>query len=182
MDIVVVYKVDRLTRSLADFARLVELFDAEGVSFVSVTQQFNTTSSAACAGSRRRPTVSHEMQDNGEWHRARRQTLLARSSLGGHLYTVLSNPIYTGKIAPKDELHPGQQPALIDDESGSAVRDQLSANTSDHRRRAKAAKPGRLVDAMPRGNGSRHHKPSGRADRTAIAFASCSDAVAQSAA
>src|SRR5881398_4216528 len=45
IDIVVVYKVDRLTRSLADFARLVELFDAESVSFVSVTQQFNTTSS-----------------------------------------------------------------------------------------------------------------------------------------
>ena len=45
VDIVVVYKVDRLTRSLADFARLVEIFDAQGVSFVSVTQQFNTTSS-----------------------------------------------------------------------------------------------------------------------------------------
>jgi site-specific DNA recombinase len=43
--IVVVYKVDRLTRSLADFAKLVELFDAHGVSFVSVTQQFNTTTS-----------------------------------------------------------------------------------------------------------------------------------------
>ena len=42
---IVVYKVDRLTRSLADFAKLVELFDAHGVSFVSVTQQFNTTSS-----------------------------------------------------------------------------------------------------------------------------------------
>ena len=45
VDIVVVYKVDRLTRSLTDFARLVEIFDAQGVSFVSVTQQFNTTSS-----------------------------------------------------------------------------------------------------------------------------------------
>src|SRR5262244_2980891 len=45
IDIVVVYKVDRLTRSLADFARLVEIFDAQAVSFVSVTQQFNTTSS-----------------------------------------------------------------------------------------------------------------------------------------
>ena len=45
VDIVVVYKVDRLTRSLADFARLVEIFDKQGVSFVSVTQQFNTTSS-----------------------------------------------------------------------------------------------------------------------------------------
>jgi DNA invertase Pin-like site-specific DNA recombinase len=45
VDIVVVYKVDRLTRSLTDFAKLVELFDAHGVSFVSVTQSFNTTSS-----------------------------------------------------------------------------------------------------------------------------------------
>src|SRR3989475_7068430 len=45
IDDVVVYKVDRLTRSLADFAKLVELFDAHGVSFVSVTQQFNTTTS-----------------------------------------------------------------------------------------------------------------------------------------
>ena len=43
--IIGVYKVDRLTRSLADFAKLVELFDAHGVSFVSVTQQFNTTTS-----------------------------------------------------------------------------------------------------------------------------------------
>ena len=42
IDIVVVYKVDRLTRALADFARLVEIFDAQNVSFVSVTQQFNT--------------------------------------------------------------------------------------------------------------------------------------------
>src|SRR5438132_9259030 len=45
IDIVVVYKVDRLTRSLADFAKLVELFEAHGVSFVAVTQQFNTTTS-----------------------------------------------------------------------------------------------------------------------------------------
>ena len=45
IDVVVVYKVDRLTRSLADFAKLVELFDAHGVSFISVTQAFNTTSS-----------------------------------------------------------------------------------------------------------------------------------------
>src|SRR5580765_5040002 len=45
IETVVVYKVDRLTRSLADFARMVELFDKCGVSFVSVTQQFNTTTS-----------------------------------------------------------------------------------------------------------------------------------------
>jgi site-specific DNA recombinase len=45
VDIVIVYKVDRLTRSLADFARIVETFDQYGASFVSVTQQFNTTTS-----------------------------------------------------------------------------------------------------------------------------------------
>src|SRR5664279_1845888 len=45
VDIIVVYKVDRLTRSLADFAKLVELFDRHSASFVSVTQQFNTTTS-----------------------------------------------------------------------------------------------------------------------------------------
>src|SRR5471030_277980 len=45
IDLVVIYKVDRLTRSLADFAKLVETFDAHGVSFVSITQQFNTTTS-----------------------------------------------------------------------------------------------------------------------------------------
>jgi len=45
VDTVVVYKVDRLTRSLADFAKIVEQFDKQGISFVSVTQQFNTTTS-----------------------------------------------------------------------------------------------------------------------------------------
>src|SRR6202050_2936736 len=45
VNVIVVYKVDRLTRSLSDFAKIVEALDARGVSFVSVTQQFNTTSS-----------------------------------------------------------------------------------------------------------------------------------------
>ncbi|WP_158912683.1 recombinase family protein [Caulobacter sp. S45] len=45
IDVVVVYKVDRLTRSLSDFARIVEIFDRKGASFVSVTQAFNTTTS-----------------------------------------------------------------------------------------------------------------------------------------
>jgi DNA invertase Pin-like site-specific DNA recombinase len=47
IQIVVVYKVDRLTRSLADFAKIVDVFDAHNVSFVAVTQQFNTTMSTA---------------------------------------------------------------------------------------------------------------------------------------
>ena len=45
IDVVVVYKIDRLTRSLMDFARMVEIFDASNASFVSITQQFNATTS-----------------------------------------------------------------------------------------------------------------------------------------
>jgi site-specific DNA recombinase len=45
IDVIVVYKIDRLTRSLADFAKLVEAFDAKSISFVAVTQQFNATTS-----------------------------------------------------------------------------------------------------------------------------------------
>lgn len=45
VDVIVVYKIDRLTRSLADFAKLVDIFDAKSVSFVAITQQFNTTTS-----------------------------------------------------------------------------------------------------------------------------------------
>jgi site-specific DNA recombinase len=45
VQIIVVYKVDRLTRSLADFAKIVDVLDAQNASFVSVTQQFNTTTS-----------------------------------------------------------------------------------------------------------------------------------------
>src|SRR5438477_261310 len=210
IDIVVVYKVDRLTRSLADFARLVELFDAEAVSFVSVTQQFNTTSSMGrltlnvllsfaqfereVTGERIRDKIAASKK-KGMWmggnvplgYDANERTLVINPAeaetvrrifalyrelgcvrrvkeeadrLGlrtkcstttngterggktfsrGHLYTLLSNPIYTGQIAHKREYHPGQQPALIDDKTWTAVRNQLAANTSGHR--ATAAEP-----------------------------------------
>jgi site-specific DNA recombinase len=222
IDTVVVYKVDRLTRSLADFARLVEIFDAQGASFVSVTQQFNTTSSMGrltlnvllsfaqfereVTGERIRDKIAASKK-KGMWmggnvplgYDASERTLVLNPAeaetvrrifdlyrklgcvrrvkeeadrLGlrtkcsttadgtkrggrpfsrGHLYGLLSNPIYTGQIAHKGELYPGQHPALIENETWTAVRNQLAANTSDHRHRAKAAEPsllaGLLVDA-----------------------------------
>src|ERR1700716_2864622 len=178
IDAVVTYKVDRLTRSLADFAKIVEIFDAKGVSFVSVTQQFNTTTSMGrltlnvllsfaqfereVTGERIRDKIAASKK-KGMWmggmpplgyrpsdHKLivvpreaeTRQNIFAlyreygcvrrvkdeadRLGLGaegrttqngterggkpfsrGHLYTLLSNPIYTGQIAHKDELHPG---------------------------------------------------------------------------
>src|SRR3954471_19620964 len=97
----------------------------------SAASSLSMVSSAACAGSRRRPTVSGL--------RTKCRTAANGAERGGkpfsrgHLYTLLSNPIYTGQIAHKGELYPGQHPALIDAESWSTVRNQLAANTSAHR-------------------------------------------------
>ena len=76
----------------------------------------------------------------------------ASRSRAGHLYNLLANPIYTGRIAHKTQLYPGQHPALINIETWTAVRDQLVASTTNHRHKADAAEPsllaGVLVDAQ----------------------------------
>jgi DNA invertase Pin-like site-specific DNA recombinase len=226
VDIVVVYKVDRLTRSLADFARLVEIFDGEGVSFVSVTQQFNTTSSMGrltlnvllsfaqferdVTGERIRDKIVASKK-KGMWmggnvplgydaserrlvinpaeaktvrcifdlyrelgsvrrvkEEADRLGLHTKRTIKadgaerggkpftrGHIYAVLSNPIYTGQIAHKDQLYPGQHPALIDAETWATVRHRLAVNTSDHRRKAKAAEPSLLAGLLFDARGKR---------------------------
>src|SRR5215471_7023453 len=222
IDIVVVYKVDRLTRSLADFARLVEIFDAQRVSFVSVTQQFNTTSSMGrltlnvllsfaqfereVTGERIRDKIAASKK-KGMWmggnvplgYDADKRTLVINPAeaetvrrifalyrelgcvrqvkdeadrLGlrtkrrrmandaerggtpfsrGHIYRLLSNPIYLGQIAHQGQLYPGQHQPLIDDEMWTAVQTQLATGARNHRRRTKSAEPsllaGLLVDA-----------------------------------
>ena len=69
----------------------------------------------------------------------------------GHIYRLLANPIYIGRIEHNGQLYPGQQPALIDDETWSAVQNRLTANAGHHRGRARAVEPsllaGLLVDA-----------------------------------
>src|SRR5271156_2888039 len=98
----------------------------------------------------------------------------------GHIYTVLSNPIYTGQIAHKDQLYPGQHPALIDAESWAAMRDQVAGNASDHRRKAKAAQPsllaGLLVDARGERLTPSHAVKKGRRYRYYVAAALITDA------
>jgi hypothetical protein len=98
----------------------------------------------------------------------------------GHLYTLLSNQIYTGQIAHKGELYPGQHPALIDDESWSTVRDKLAANASDHRRKAKAAEPsllaGLLIDARGERLTPSHAVKKGRRYRYYVSAALITDA------
>src|SRR6266513_458668 len=193
IDIIVVYKVDRLTRSLADFARLVEILDTQDVSFVSVTQQFNTTSSMGrltlnvllsfaqfereVTGERIRDKIAASKK-KGMWMggnvplgydasertlivnpveaetvrrifalyrelgcvrrvkeeadrlglRTKRSTTAKGAQRGGtpfsrgHIYRLLSNPIYIGRIGHKGQLYPGQHPSLIEDETWTAVQ------------------------------------------------------------
>jgi DNA invertase Pin-like site-specific DNA recombinase len=202
--VVVVYKVDRLTRSLADFAKIVEQFDATGVSFVSVTQQFNTTSSMGrltlnvllsfaqfereVTGERIRDKIAASKQ-KGMWmggtapigylgkdrtlvideknanlilHIYKRYLALGNvrqlkeeldtggirtperirksgKSYGGknfskgHLYIILSNPVYIGQMIHKDKTYPGQHPAITPQDLWNAVQAKMAENKKGYK-------------------------------------------------
>ncbi len=203
IDTVVVYKVDRLTRSLTDFARIVEQFEGQGVSFVSVTQQFNTTTSMGrltlnvllSFAQFEREVTAERIRDKiaaskkkGMWmggsvpvgyrvedrkllidtegaetvrhifrlylelgsvrdvkaacDQARITTPLRTSRSGrasggtsfsrGHLYWVLRNPIYIGRVKHRGETYKGQHDAIIDNETWDAVQQQLNAMARFH--------------------------------------------------
>lgn len=206
INVVVVYKVDRLTRSLADFAKIVEQFDAKDVSFVSVTQQFNTTSSMGrltlnvllsfaqfereVTGERIRDKIAAS-KAKGMWmggtphmgYIAHERTLkideeqaslvrhiyerylalgtvrLLKKELDlqgistpkrftsterqfggrpfsrGHLYKVLNNPVYIGKIVHHDQIYEGQHPAIIRMEIWDRVQAQLLSNRQSETKR-----------------------------------------------
>ena len=209
IDVVVVYKVDRLTRSLADFAKIVEIFDAAGVSFVSVTQQFNTTTSMGrltlnvllsfaqfereVTGERIRDKIAASKQKGmwmGGWvpigydRKDRTLTIneteavtvrtifdlflrlknvqlvqaeLIRLNLTtkpyatprgravgglsfarGHIYKILSNPLYIGEIEHRGVRYPGQHPPLIESAIWDAVQAQLASNHHANRNRTNA--------------------------------------------
>jgi site-specific DNA recombinase len=226
IDVVVVYKVDRLTRSLTDFAKIVEVFDAHGVSFVSITQQFNTTSSMGrltlnvllsfaqfereVTGERSRDKIAAS-EKKGLWmggcapigYSAKDQTLVinepeaakvrkifrlylehrcvrrvqveldrlelttgryvaktGRVSGGvsfsrGHLYRILSNPIYAGEIEHKGARHPGQHPAIVDRETWDAVQAMLKSNSQGHRTRSNAKESSLLAGLLVDKHGNR---------------------------
>ena len=196
IDVIVVYKVDRLTRSLADFAKLVEMFDKHDVSFVSVTQSFNTTTSMGrltlnvllsfaqfereVTGERIRDKIAASkkkgmwmggvvplgyrvedrelriVEDHAEIVRSLFRRYLeagsvvrlnqqlgaesfripiridgaGRSTGGGlvsrgHLYKILSNPIYVGRVAHKDQVHEGQHPPIVTQDLWAEVQQGL---------------------------------------------------------
>jgi site-specific DNA recombinase len=98
----------------------------------------------------------------------------------GHIYHLLSNPIYIGQIAHKGQFHPGQHPALIDAEAWRAVRDQLAANATSHRRRADAVAPSLLAALLVDARGERftpsHAVKKGRRYRYYVSTALITDA------
>ena len=212
--VVVVYKVDRLTRSLADFAKLVELFDAQGVSFVSVTQQFNTTSSMGrltlnvllsfaqferevtgerirdkIAASKRKGMwmggyapigyVPHERTlkvdepqaervrqifdlylqlgcvrrlklelDSRSWKTPEREGKRPGGGLPftrGHLYRLLSSPMYVGGISHKGVVYPGQHQAIVGKDLWEVVQAKLANNAQGHSDRIAAMEPSLLA-------------------------------------
>ena len=221
IDIVVVYKVDRLTRSLADFAKLVEVFDGHQVSFVSITQQFNTTISMGrltlnvllSFAQFEREVTAERIRDKiaaskrkGLWmgglpplgYDCRDRTLVVNApeavtvrfvyqrylELGsvadlksdleargivsklrpgqggtpmqrGALYRLLSNALYRGQIAHKDQVYPGQHPAIIDDDLWQAVQSRLMQSRYDSAVRPKAAHASLLTGIAFDGNGDR---------------------------
>jgi len=202
IDVIVVYKVDRLTRSLADFAKLVELFDAHQVSFVSVTQAFNTTTSMGrltlnvllsfaqfereVTGERIRDKIAaskrkgiwmggvvplgyrvenralHVVEEHAAFVRdlyrryleigsvVRLKAILdredARSPLRtdgtgktiggglvsrGHLYKILSNPIYLGRLTHKGQTRDGLHDPIVD----QATWDRVQLLLAEHAQR-----------------------------------------------
>src|SRR4051812_21229269 len=251
IDTVVVYKVDRLTRSLNDFAKIVDVFDRQKVSFVSVTQQFNTTSSMGrltlnvllsfaqfereVTGERIRDKIAASKQkgmwmggnpplgydalarklvvnpaeaetvrrifalylelgcvrrlketvDRLGWTTKRFTTAAGHIQGGrpfsrGHLYRILSNPIYLGQIAHKGQLHPGQHQALIEPDTWETVRAQLACNTAGHRRRTGALEPsllaGLLVDSAGERLSPSHAVKKGRRYRYYVSRSLIADA------
>jgi DNA invertase Pin-like site-specific DNA recombinase len=216
IDVVVVYKVDRLTRALSDFAKMVEVFDSNGVSFVSVTQQFNTTTSMGrltlnvllsfaqferevtaerirdkIAASKKKGmwmgglvplgydavdrklvpneveaetvrtlfrlylelgTVKKLVEESGRLGLVtKRRTLVGGHRTGGqpftrgHLYQLLTNPIYIGEIRHKDATYQGQHDPIVEREAFEAVRRLLKANATERCSVANAKTPSLLA-------------------------------------
>jgi site-specific DNA recombinase len=236
VDVIVVYKVDRLTRSLADFAKLVELFDEHDVSFISVTQAFNTTTSMGrltlnmllsfaqfereITGERIRDKVDaskkrgiwmggavpfgyrvenralHIVEEHAEFVRVLFRRYLEVGSVvrlkialdaenvrlpvrfvgtgrttggglisRGHLYWILSNPIYVGRLRHKRQIHDGLHVAIVDQETWDRVQRRLEQQTqprADPRPNSESFLAGKLYDDRGNRMGPSHAAKGGR--------------------
>jgi DNA invertase Pin-like site-specific DNA recombinase len=130
IDVIVVYKVDRLTRSLADFAKLVELFDDHGVSFVSVTQQFNTTTSMGrLALNVLLSFAQFEREVTSERIRAARHRQARNVPRSGCLFLPCHRPIT--KTLPPDAVGIDRFTYTVQDGQGGSVSTSLTFVVTD---------------------------------------------------
>jgi site-specific DNA recombinase len=152
VDTVVVYKIDRLTRALADFAKIVEILDARNASFVSVTQQFNTTTSMGrltlnvllSFAQFEREVIGERIRDKiaaskkkGMWmggvpplgYRVQDRKLVIVDSEAELARSIFHR--YRGEIAHKGQSHPGEHTPIIDHPLWDAVQKRLAGNTAE---------------------------------------------------
>lgn len=131
VDVVVVYKIDRLSRALMDFARLVEVFDRHGVTFVSVTQSFNTTTSMGrltlnillSFAQFEREVIGERIRDKIAASRRR-----GKPFDKGMVYKLVNNRVYVGEAVHKGTGYPGEHEAIIDRDSFDRVQAILASN------------------------------------------------------
>jgi hypothetical protein len=159
VDVIVVYKVDRLTRSLADFAKLVELFDQRNVSFVSVTQQFNTTTSMGrltlnvllSFAQFEREVTSERIRDKIAASKRKGLWVGGMVPLG---YDTRDRKISVNEAETEQvRTMSGEQPAILDRDLFDAVQAKLSQQLNNHkiaRIKSEALLAGRIYD--DRGN------------------------------
>ncbi|MFM8377670.1 MAG: recombinase family protein, partial [Phenylobacterium sp.] len=162
IDVVVVYKVDRLTRSLADFAKIVEAFDARGVSFVSVTQAFNTTSSMG------RLTLNvllsfaqFEREVTGERIRDKIAASKAKGMwMGGTIplgYSAPTDPVTRALVVNEAEAATVRRVFELYLETGSVHRLRERLQAEGVRTAVRMARSGKVRGGQPFGRGGLFH-------------------------
>lgn len=150
VQIVVVYKVDRLTRSLADFAKIVDVLDAQGASFVSVTQQFNTTTSMGrLTLNMLRSFAQFEREIAGERIRDKIAASKAKGMwMGGTVplgYDVRDRKLVVNDAEAKLVRHIFARYAKL----GSVTLLQTELDTHGHRSKRREAAGGRIAGGRP---------------------------------
>jgi len=170
VDTVVVYKVDRLTRSLADFAKIVEIFDAANVSFVSVTQSFNTTTSMGrltlnmllSFAQFEREVTGERIRDKIAASKAKGMWMGGRPSLG---YEIRDRELVIVESEAETVRHIFRR--YVELKSVLNLRDDLAAAGVVAKRFVSAA--GRLTGGGPLDRGALYHLLSNRLYRGEIA-------------
>ena len=119
VDVIVVYEIDRLSRSLLDFMKMIERFNEKGISFVSVTQHFNTTD----------PTGRNFLSILIAFAQYEREVIAERIRDKVAAAKRRGNRLYKGEVVHKGKVYPGEQESIVSEGLWSRVQEVLSENT-----------------------------------------------------